>query len=182
MCETRRRHCKKADLFEEQQCDLVRNFQHLYDVTLPRYRDKQMLQSSCTEIGQKLNVRWTVVKERCRSVRDPFVGAHNKSMEWSETCCQSMTASRSASLTGTLCEFPCLMWAEQVVNAQVNIQKHWKLRWMSNQRKNSPSSCHNVFNGLTDRCRLQHYLCFCLFSKCVITTSSLSPYLFLSAL
>ena len=40
------------ELFEERFCELVRNFKHIYDVTSPGHRDKQMLQNSWEEIGK----------------------------------------------------------------------------------------------------------------------------------
>lgn len=40
---------------------------------------------------------------------------------------------------------------------------------------NSPSTCHEVFNGLTDHRRLQYYLRFCLFpSRYIINTSAIA--------
>ena len=54
-----------AELLDERLCDLVRNYKHLYDFA----------QAHGQTDKQELNVSWTVVKEKWRSVRNQFVGA-----------------------------------------------------------------------------------------------------------
>ncbi|KAK0151004.1 hypothetical protein N1851_007880 [Merluccius polli] len=69
-----------AQNVEEQVCELVRGYIHLYDATVPGYHDRQHCKNSWEEIASALDLLVKQVQNRWNLARDRFVRAHSKAM------------------------------------------------------------------------------------------------------
>ncbi len=67
-----------AQNLEEQICELVRGYIHLYDSSMPGHRDKQHCRNSWEEIAAALGLPVKTVQNKWTLARDRYVRAHNK--------------------------------------------------------------------------------------------------------
>ncbi|XP_028651188.1 transcription factor Adf-1-like [Erpetoichthys calabaricus] len=64
--------------FEEQLCEVIRRYPHLYNPTLKAYRDSQMCINSWREIAQTLGEDERVCRQKWKYLRDRYVKAKKK--------------------------------------------------------------------------------------------------------
>ncbi|XP_061567216.1 uncharacterized protein LOC133421580 [Cololabis saira] len=70
-----------ADTFEEKLAELVRNYDHIYDVSLPLHSDKHACQNTWREIGAVLGVDMKICRSKWKLLRDRYVRARRKMQE-----------------------------------------------------------------------------------------------------